>query len=163
MQVRRQLPLRTQSRRWSGRRLQHNATWAKSTRKGKEGREGGRRTEQSGTGRSERYDSPHHEEKVLFKDEFGLLQVELEDEVRPYSNGERPRLVPKPEEWMTAAAARITIDVRDRLRAVRKGKDLAQQLAPKGIPDAGSNTPVVTHAVDSSIGRSSDQGSTMGR
>lgn len=34
---------------------------------------------------------------------------------------------------------------------MRKGRGLAQQVAPRGVPDAGSNTPMVTHASDLSL------------
>lgn len=40
--------------------------------------------------------------EVRFKDENGLIQVEVEEEMRPYAYGERRKPAPKPEDWMTA-------------------------------------------------------------
>lgn len=65
--------------------------------------------------------------KVLFKDEFGLVQVEFEDAMRSYACEERRR--PLPKERMTTDEVRTLVDVRDRLRDVRKGKELGRATA----------------------------------
>lgn len=52
---------------------------------------------------------------------------------------------------MTTDEARSTIDVRDRFRAVRIGKELALQLVPTGAPETFRDAPLVTHASSSPL------------
>lgn len=62
---------------------------------------------------------------VLLSEEIGLIHIEVEEDMRPYADGERRRPIPRPREWVTTDEARTTIDVRDRLRAIRIGNELA--------------------------------------
>lgn len=79
-----------------------------------------------------------------------MIHVDIEDEMRPCAYGDRRRLAPKPQAWMSTVDSRMTIGVRDHLRANTKGKELALQLAPKGVPVTTPGAPIVIHASDSS-------------
>lgn len=89
--------------------------------------------------------------EVIFKEEIGVIHVEVDDGMRRHAYSERRRPVPRPKDWVTTSEARAMINVRDRLRAIRFGNELAAQTAPKVLSETGHDTPLVTHASSASL------------
>lgn len=58
---------------------------------------------------------------------------------------------PTAKDWISTDKARMVIDVHVHLRAIRTGKELALQIDATGAPDTTLDTPIVTHASDSSL------------
>lgn len=124
LQVRRKMALRSFARRRCGRRLQQDAMRSQHSRT--KGLQAIMSTKIAGT-------PPRG---VSFQEYLGMVLVEVDSEMLLYMYGERRRPVPKPKGLMSTGEARMAIDVRDHLRAIRKGKQHALQVDPSGALSA---------------------------
>lgn len=88
---------------------------------------------------------------VPFREDSGAIHVEADPGMRPYAYRERRRPAPTPKGWLSTDEARMTIELRDHLRAIRKGRELALQIDSDSASDATLDTPIVTHASDLSL------------
>lgn len=77
-----------------------------------------------------------------------MIFVMVESKMRQYAYGERRRPAPRPKEWMNMEEARTTIVVRDHLRAIRIGKELAYQVDPSMSSGRVADTPMLSHTLD---------------
>lgn len=93
--------------------------------------------------------------KVAFNDEILIIFLKVETGTRQYVDGERRRPLPKPKDWLIMGRARVTIDVRVSLRAIRLGHELSADI----IRNPENSTLLVdqsaTHASTTTCGRSS--------
>lgn len=95
-------------------------------------------------------------------EEIAMIFLGVDAEARSYPHGERRRPDPKPADWMSTGQARLTIDVRDHHRAIRAGREFAEQVAPGVATNIAPKIPLFTHAPEtpsSNAGRVSSLGS----
>lgn len=69
--------------------------------------------------------------QVGSNDEIDMIFLKVENDLRQYACGGRRRPLPKPRDLWNADPARMTLDIRDSLRAIRLGRGLADDVTPK--------------------------------